>query len=90
MALPIGFLLFILGLVAYWRWLPETFWFLQGLVTASLLFWGMIALLVGYSEYKARRECDAAMHDETAGANGSAKKAEAGPDEAAAEPASIS
>jgi len=93
MALPIGILLFILGSVAYYCWLPQTFYFLQGLTACSLLFWGIIAITVGYSERKARRECDAAMHDEVPGttpASAAEPKPEAGPGEAQTEAASLS
>lgn len=63
MGLAIGFLLFLLGLVAFWGWLPATLPFLEGLVAFSLLFWGFIALLIGYSEHKAKREFTAALRD---------------------------
>ncbi len=64
MGLAIGFLLFTLGLVTFWGWLPATLPFLKGLVSFSLLFWGFIALLSGYSERKAKREFAAALRDE--------------------------
>lgn len=64
MALPIGILLFILGVVAVWAWWSVLLPFLQGLVAFSLLFWGLIAIIIGYSERKARRECNAAMEDD--------------------------
>ena len=65
MALAIGFLLFLLGIVTYVAWLPATFYFLQGLTTFSLIFWGFLALLLGYSERKAKREFQRAISDET-------------------------
>lgn len=65
MALAIGFLLFLLGAVAYYAWLPATFYFLQGLAAFSLMFWGLVALLVGYAQRKAKREIARAMHDES-------------------------
>lgn len=67
MALPIGFLLMLLGAVAYYAWLPYTFHFLQGLIAFSLLFWGGIAMMVGISERKALRECEAALRDDENG-----------------------
>ncbi len=63
MGLAIGFLLFTLGLVAFWGWWPATLVFLKGLVAFSLLFWGFIAVLLGYSEHKAKREFSAALQD---------------------------
>ncbi len=65
MALAIGFLLLLLGMVAYYAWLPATFYFLQGLVAFSLMFWGTLALLLGVSERKAKREFERALHDKT-------------------------
>ncbi len=64
MGLAIGFLLFLLGLVAFVGWLPATLPFLKGLVAFSLLFWGFIALLLGFSERKAKLEFQAALKDE--------------------------
>lgn len=64
MALVIGFLLFLLGLVAFWGWLPATLPFLKGLVAFSLLFWGAVAMLLGVSERKAKREFRAALNDQ--------------------------
>lgn len=68
MALAIGFLMFLLGLVTFVGWLPETFWFLRGLVSFSLLFWGLLALLMAYSERKAKREFKKAVNDGQANA----------------------
>ncbi|PQV62771.1 hypothetical protein B1R32_12218 [Abditibacterium utsteinense] len=64
MALAIGFLLLLLGIVTFFAWLPITFYFLQGLTTFSLIFWGMLALLLGYSERKAKREFARAVNDQ--------------------------
>lgn len=64
MGLAIGFLLFLLGLVACWGWADATVPFFKGLVAFSLLFWGFIALLLGYSERKAKSEFQAALGDE--------------------------
>ncbi len=64
MALAIGFLLFVLGIIAFFAWMPGTFYFLQGLTAFSLIFWGFLALLLGYSERKAKREFERAIRDE--------------------------
>jgi hypothetical protein len=66
MALAIGFLMFVLGVVTFVGWLPETFWFLRGLVSFSLLFWGTLASLMAYSERKAKREFAKAVNDDKA------------------------
>lgn len=71
MALAIGFLLFLLGAVTFYAWLPATFYFLQGLVSFSLMLWGLLSLLIGYSQRKAKRELARAMHDETSQENAS-------------------
>lgn len=63
MALPIGVLLFILGVVAFKAWWPVTFWFLQGVVAFSLLLWGGLAILIGISERKAQSDFNAAVRD---------------------------
>jgi hypothetical protein len=64
MALQIGALLFILGVVAVWAWWSALLPVIQALVALSLLFWGLIGMIIGYSERKARRECLAAMNDD--------------------------
>lgn len=64
MALAIGFLLFLLGVITFWAWLPWTFHFLQGFVSLSLIFWGAVALLVAYSERKAKKNFADALKDE--------------------------
>jgi hypothetical protein len=66
MALAIGFLLFLLGLVTTIGWWDPNFVFLKGLVSFSLLFWGLLALLMGYSERKAKREFAKAVNDDKA------------------------
>jgi cytochrome c biogenesis protein CcdA len=63
MGLAIGFSLFVLGLVTFWGWMPATLDFLKGMVAFSLLFWGFVAMLVGFSERKAKREFNAALQD---------------------------
>jgi hypothetical protein len=63
MALAIGFLLFLLGMVTFVGWWPETIPFWKGFTSLSLLFWGSLALIVGYSERKAKREFAKAIND---------------------------
>ncbi|HEX9997591.1 MAG TPA: hypothetical protein VGB45_10635 [Abditibacterium sp.] len=65
MGMAIGFLLFLLGAVTFVGWLPETFYFLKGMVSFSLLFWGSLALLMGISERRAKRQFEKALGDET-------------------------
>ena len=67
MALAIGFLLFLLGVITFWAWLPWTFHFLQGFVSLSLIFWGLVALMVAYSERKAKRNYADAVKDQNEG-----------------------
>lgn len=64
MGLAIGFLLFLLGLVTFWAWLPATLPFLQGLVAFSLILWGFITMIVSISERKAKREFKTALNDQ--------------------------
>jgi hypothetical protein len=64
MALAIGFLLFLLGMVTFVGWWPETIPFWKGFTSLSLLFWGLLALIVGYSERKAKREFAKAITDD--------------------------
>ena len=61
MALPIGFLLFILGFVSLIAWAPEALVFVKGAIPFGLLVWGAVSMLVGYSERKARREAKIAL-----------------------------
>jgi len=86
MGLAIGFLLFLLGLVALWGWWPATLVFLKGLVAFSLLFWGFIALLLGVSERKAKQEFQAALNDKKS-ADEKAQDETPGVDEAGLGPA---
>lgn len=65
MALLFGIIFLALGLSLAVAWHTALVQVLQGLVPLFLLFIGAIFLLVGYSERKARREYDAAIHDET-------------------------
>lgn len=69
MALPIGFLLFILGCVALIAWAAEALVFLKGAVAFGLVLWGLVAMLVGYSERKARREFKTAVGSEPSAAS---------------------
>jgi hypothetical protein len=57
MAIITGLILLALGisLLVVW-WSPAFIAALQVLVVLTLLFWGMISVLVGYSEKKAARE----------------------------------
>ena len=63
MALIIGFLLLVMGVVACYAWSVEAVFFLKGLVAFSLLFWGILSVLVGYAGLKSKREVKAALND---------------------------
>jgi hypothetical protein len=66
MVLLLGIIFFALGLSLAAVWHLAFVQVLQGLAPLFLLFIGAIFLLIGYSERKARREYDAAIHDEQA------------------------
>ncbi len=82
MAMLLGLLLFMLGAVATYAWRLEVVPILKGLLALSLLFWGLIALVVAYSEKKARREYVVALDDELGGDENPAPVAEKTPLEA--------
>ena len=63
MPFAIGILLFALGVVTVVGWWDAVLPFLKGITAFSLLFWGLIAIIVGYSERRARREFGRAMND---------------------------
>ncbi len=56
MSLIVGVLLIILGAVALCAWKGAVIIFLKGLVVFSLLFWGLMSLVVGYAGWKAKRQ----------------------------------
>ncbi len=64
MALIIGLLLLVLGVVALSVWVAEVLIFLKGLVVFSLLLWGTLSLIVGYAGWKGKRQTRAALNDE--------------------------
>lgn len=66
MAILIGFICIALGVsLAAGQW--ESFLVvLRGVLALSLMFWGLVSVLVGYSEMKARREYTAAVNDDSA------------------------
>jgi hypothetical protein len=66
MALLIAIILLALGSSLAVVWHAAFLQVLQGLAPLLLLFIGLIFLVVGYSERKARREYDAAIHDDEA------------------------
>lgn len=61
MALIVGLLLIILGTVALCVWSAQVLVFLQGLVVFSLLFWGLLSLIVGYAGWKSKKQLKAAF-----------------------------
>ncbi|MBV9470520.1 MAG: hypothetical protein JO316_11945 [Abitibacteriaceae bacterium] len=84
MAILIGLVLLAVGIslaVNQWAAFVVT---LQALITVGLLFWGGVAVLVGYSEMKARREYEQAKSN---GVNKSQKLNDALTDTADALPA---
>jgi uncharacterized SAM-binding protein YcdF (DUF218 family) len=66
MALLLAIILLALGLSLAVVWNTAFLIALQGLIPLTLIFFGFIFLVVGYSERKARREYDVAIHDEDA------------------------
>lgn len=63
MVIVVGIILLALGICLAVAWLPQFLMALQGIVALTLLAWGCIAILVGYSEMKARREYSAAIRE---------------------------
>ena len=61
MALIVGLLLIILGTVALCVWSTQVLVFLQGLVVFSLLFWGLLSLIVGYAGWKSKKQLKTAF-----------------------------
>lgn len=65
MAILIGLILVAIGIslaVNQWAAFVVT---LQALIALGLLFWGGVAVLIGYSEMKARREYDQAVQGDS-------------------------
>jgi hypothetical protein len=62
----IGIILLALGLSLAVVWNAQVLQALQGLLPLGLLFFGVIVLLVGYSERKAAREYKEAISDDEA------------------------
>jgi hypothetical protein len=63
MAILIGIILLALGLSLAVVWQVQVLQAIQGILPLALLFFGAIIVLVGYSERKAAREFDSAIHD---------------------------
>ena len=61
MALIVGLLLIILGTVALCVWSAQVLIFVKGLVVFSLLFWGLLSLIVGYAGWKAKKQLKTAF-----------------------------
>ncbi len=68
MALLVGLVLIVMGVVALVAWHAAALAFLQGLLAFSLVFWGALMLFVGYARIKAKATLKAALHDEGEGA----------------------
>lgn len=63
MALIVGVLLIIFGAVALWAWWAAVLVFIKGMVVFSLLFWGLLSLIVGLATWKSKRQLKAALND---------------------------
>ena len=75
MPLIIGLIALALGISLTVAWWSAAFVAaLQVLFVVSLLFWGLVLVLVGYSEMKAAREYDEAAHGETANGTSAGNK----------------
>ena len=61
MVIVIGLILIALGISLAVEWSQQFLMALQGLTALSFLVLGLVAVLVGYSEMKARREYNAAV-----------------------------
>ena len=64
MAILVGIILLALGLSLAVVWSGQVLQAVQGLLPLTLLFFGMIIVLVGYSERKAAREYTKAISDD--------------------------
>jgi hypothetical protein len=64
MAMLLGIIMLALGLSLALAWQAQVAAFPQGLLPTLLFFCGLVVLLVGYSERKAAREYDKAIHDD--------------------------
>ncbi len=60
----LGLIFIALGVVLAVIWTTEFLFVLKGVLILSLLFWGVVALLIGLSQRKARRSYAAALRDE--------------------------
>lgn len=60
----LGLIFIALGVVLALIWTTAFVMALKGVLILSLFFWGLIALLVGLSQRKARRSYAAALRDE--------------------------
>lgn len=67
MAILVAIILLALGLSLAVAWNAAVVLVLQGLAPLLLVFFGAIFLLVGYSERKAAREYQEAVHDDEGG-----------------------
>jgi len=79
MTLLIGIILFFSGLCLMVMWWPSILIALQGILVVTLLLWGVIVTLIGYSEKKAQREYQAAVTGD-AQATDAATDAESAPE----------
>ena len=59
----IGIILLALGVSLAVVWQAPFLTVLMGLIPLTLIFWGVVVLLIGYAEIKARREYRDAVND---------------------------
>jgi hypothetical protein len=64
MPLLLGFIFLALGISLLVAWFEAFLIALKGILVLSLLVWGAIFVLVGYSEMKARREFESAAQND--------------------------
>lgn len=60
----LGLIFIALGVLLAVVWTTEFVVVFKGVLILSLLFWGVVALLIGLSQRKARRSYNAALRDE--------------------------
>lgn len=61
-----GIIAVALGLCLLWAWWPVVWGLLKALIALSLLFWGLVAVVVQHSKNKARLDRERARRDEPA------------------------
>lgn len=64
MNLVIGIVIFILGLAALFAWFADLVPFFKGLLVCSLLLWGIVGIVVGLAQRRAKNHLSRAANDQ--------------------------